>query len=734
MAGFSSEEILDLLYKKVGFGANKSGTSEQFSPAEETSTSFIAVKPDSVWKEATATNVPTSPPSTTSSYVQVYTGHTGAQPATTSAVVTCSANADAQPMPGQTAFKRSWDTELTNWIGPTFGAGYLVKVYVGPANWDGDTTDGTITQVIFGSNPNRDWYFDYEAGMLYWTPEGENGSGVFEDSDTWSTFTDTHVVYIAGYRYIGATGVGGDGISLGDDFDAFASLTSNVLEFDDQTANKVLAGPTTGGAGAVSFRALVATDIPTLNQNTTGTADLVTVTDNNDSTAFPVVFHNNSNGLLDDTGGFTYNPNTSVVTATTFTGALAGNVAGNVTGNLTGNVTGNVTGQVSDISNHDTGDLTEGSNLYYTDTRSRLALSATDAGGDGSFSYDNSTGVLTYTGPSAAEVRAHFSEGTGVTITSGEVAIGQAVGTTDAVTFAGVTAPLTGNVTGNVAGNVTGNVTGDLTGDVTGNVSGTSGGLTGNPNISVGTLSAGNTFINGNLTVDGDVIQKNTSVMRVEDSLIELGVPLDNADSDSVLLSANYLADALIGFEVILQTDNEATVGITNKAALVYDHLSASTATKDKWKFGYDSAGSVVYDNVTSLKFDVTTTSLAVEAAASNDLADLYGTNSDAVSNDTQARSIGAISKCTIEITTESTDGANNFAPVAAASNGYPIEHGLGTQSIYVTAIQTHDNTGSALTNPVPIVCRYRPLEDNVALVKVGITQENEKYDIIVIG
>lgn len=44
-------------------------------------------------------------------------------------------------------------------------------------------------------------------------------------------------------------------------------------------------------------------------------------------------------------------------------------VAGTVEANLTGNVTGNVTGQTSDISNHNTGDLTEGSNLYYTTAR-----------------------------------------------------------------------------------------------------------------------------------------------------------------------------------------------------------------------------------------------------------------------------------------------------------------------------------------------------------------------------
>jgi len=82
-----------------------------------------------------------------------------------------------------------------------------------------------------------------------------------------------------------------------------------------------------------------------------------------------------------------------------------------------------------------TTELAEGDNKYYLDSRARLAISVTDTGGDGSLSYDNSTGVITYTGPSASEVRAHFSGGTGVTITDGVVAIGQPVATTDDVQF-----------------------------------------------------------------------------------------------------------------------------------------------------------------------------------------------------------------------------------------------------------------------------------------------------------
>jgi hypothetical protein len=193
-----------------------------------------------------------------------------------------------------------------------------------------------------------------------------------------------------------------------------------------------------------------------------------------------------------------------------------------VAGTFEGALTGNVTGTVSTLSNHDTADLAEGTNLYftaarargnisvtdaggdgslsydnstgvitytgpsqaeantridarltggtgitytsgviattitqYTDALAKAAISVTDAGGDGSLSYDNSTGVITYTGPSATEVRAHFTAGTGVAISSGQISIGQAVGTTSSVSFNNVTA--TGNFFGNVTGNVTGN-------------------------------------------------------------------------------------------------------------------------------------------------------------------------------------------------------------------------------------------------------------------------------------
>ena len=139
----------------------------------------------------------------------------------------------------------------------------------------------------------------------------------------------------------------------------------------------------------------------------------------------------------------------------------------------------------------------------------RAHISVTDAGGDGSAAYNASTGVITYTGPSASEVRAHMNvatgsglgsldydsatgrftltgitqanvmstmqAGTGVGIdsASGTLSIGQAVGTTDSVTFAGL-------------------------------------------------YASGNVILGGNLTVNGTTTTVNSTNSLVADPLIEL--------------------------------------------------------------------------------------------------------------------------------------------------------------------------------------------------------------------
>jgi len=96
---------------------------------------------------------------------------------------------------------------------------------------------------------------------------------------------------ISGGRNITVTGdvtVGGD-IDLEGSIDVNGTLEADVITLAGTALSSVIAGTTVANA------TLAAT---------------TTVTDSTANTNFPVVFHNESNGLLDDTGALRYNPST----------------------------------------------------------------------------------------------------------------------------------------------------------------------------------------------------------------------------------------------------------------------------------------------------------------------------------------------------------------------------------------------------------------------------------------
>ena len=127
-----------------------------------------------------------------------------------------------------------------------------------------------------------------------------------------------------------------------------------------------------------------------------------------------------------------------------------GNIAATT---FTGDLTGNVTGTVSSLANHNADSLSENpsspTNKYFTDARARASIDVLNtAGGTGSLAYNSTSGVITYTGPSSSDIIGNFEQGTGIAISaSGEISIGQSVGTSDDVTFNQVTATLDGNAT-----------------------------------------------------------------------------------------------------------------------------------------------------------------------------------------------------------------------------------------------------------------------------------------------
>jgi hypothetical protein len=99
--------------------------------------------------------------------------------------------------------------------------------------------------------------------------------------------------------------------------------------------------------------------------------------------------------------------------------------------------------------------VSEGStNKYYLNSRARAAISVTDVSGDGSLTYDSGSGVITYTGPSASEVRAHLSAGDGLSFAGGQFAVTSSIAGAGLAFAAGVLSVDTAEIAAGLSGSI----------------------------------------------------------------------------------------------------------------------------------------------------------------------------------------------------------------------------------------------------------------------------------------
>ena len=258
-----------------------------------------------------------------------------------------------------------------------------------------------------------------------------------------------------------------------------------------------------------------------------------------------------------------------------------------------------------DFAGNSTTELGEGSNQYFTNTRARGAVSVTDSGGDGSLAYNSSTGVITYTGPSASEARAHFSvaSGSGLSYNSGTgefgtSAIPNAQLANSAVTIGGTSVSL-----------------GTTQDTFTGLTSLTSTTLIGTTLVS-GAVDAANaiSIASGNITFEGSSADANETILTAANATgSDKTLTLPN-ETGTILTDASSVANSNLANSSLTVGSTSISLGGTATTIAGLSSLTSTTLVGTTLISGSADAansitlasGNIVYEGSTANDFETT--------------------------------------------------------------------------------------------------------------------------------
>lgn len=323
----------------------------------------------------------------------------------------------------------------------------------GSASFDG-TADITITAAV--ADDSHDHTIANVDG-LQTALDGKLSASALSDTDDLSEGTTN--LYYTDARSRGAISLtgGGSELSYNNSTGVFSYTSPTTVAETDAVTIQVR--NTTGST--------IAKGVPVYISGHSGTAILVAPADANDATKMPAIglmsgaLSNNDSGTVTSIG---------LITGIDLSGFSEGDIlyvdttpGGTTFGGLTNSPPTGETSKIQNLGkvaravnngefvisgpgrsnatpNLDDGDIFigNGSNQAVTSSLSTEVRGRVSAIGD--LSYNNSTGVFSFTERTDAEVQGLITGGTGVSVTSGEVAIGQPVGTADTVAFNTVTA------------------------------------------------------------------------------------------------------------------------------------------------------------------------------------------------------------------------------------------------------------------------------------------------------
>jgi len=321
------------------------------------------------------------------------------------------------------------------------------------------------------------------------------------------------------------------------------------------------------GDGTIDFT------VGTLNQDTTGTADNITVTANNstDETVYPVFVDGatGSQGAESDTG-LTYNPSSGLLTTTSVAANLTGNVTGNVSGSA-GSATGNAATAtalqtartIHGVSFDGTGniDLTEvvqdtvGA-MFTGNTETNIAVTYEDGDGTIDLVVGDTTGNAA-TATALETARAIAVSGDVVGTANFDGTAGISISTTIQANSVALGTDTTGDYVGTITGGTGVTSTAATSGEGTTHSLSIGQDVSTSADVTFADIAATDLTLSGNLTVNGTTTTAASTNTVITDRLIELGngtsgtpandmgLVFERGSSDNVFIGWDESADVV---------------------------------------------------------------------------------------------------------------------------------------------------------------------------------------------